>query len=405
MRGRLRSSCTAAATLLALAPAAFAAPADAQEPPAPVKLEWLAPAGCPATAAVLAQVERILGPATSAERKDVTARAVVSRAGHGRWQVALTTRVGAWTGERSFSADSCKALADATALIVALTVDPERASLAPAALPAPPTATVTTPTTPAVPTATTTPSPAGPPGEPSSPSPSGSAATSAASSTTAAPPPGPAPTQATTPSPSSPAAESAASPAKPPLAPAAAERATPVEPASTARHHFALGASGSGELGSLPDTAFGAEVSGAWLPWRLRFELAGAYWAAQTAPVPGRPRESGQFETTSLAGRGCFAVVQYAFELSPCAVLEVFHMNATGFGTSQDMQGSADWVALGGGVLAAWSFARELALRVDLEVRAPLTRPQFVVQGDAGPVHQPSAVGGRGAIGLEFRFF
>jgi hypothetical protein len=90
-----------------------------------VRLAWNAPEGCPAGEAVLAEMRRILGGTASREAE---ARADVTRLAPDRWSVVLATRIDDTVGERSFEADSCAALASATALILAWTVDPLHAS-------------------------------------------------------------------------------------------------------------------------------------------------------------------------------------------------------------------------------------------------------------------------------------
>src|SRR5687767_7171738 len=90
--------------------------------PAGVTLEWTAPAECPDRAYVHGEVARLLGD--SAVKKRVDARAVVTRTGD-TFRVRITTTAGA---ERTLDAPTCKAIGDATALIVAIAVDPTVAS-------------------------------------------------------------------------------------------------------------------------------------------------------------------------------------------------------------------------------------------------------------------------------------
>jgi hypothetical protein len=84
---------------------------------------WLAPAGCPSSTEVDEEIARLLGgPAHAPSRGDLRVRASV---GHeALWLVTLDTTSGTTSGHRTISAASCEGLANATALIVALMIDP-----------------------------------------------------------------------------------------------------------------------------------------------------------------------------------------------------------------------------------------------------------------------------------------
>jgi hypothetical protein len=114
--------------------------------PATLDLEWTAPPECPSGEDVRAEVERIAGRATG-PRRHVEARGQVERTERGAWRVTLTTRVEGGGGRRTFEAESCRAGADAAALILAIAANPQ------VAIPAP------TPTLTPTPTRTPTPLP------------------------------------------------------------------------------------------------------------------------------------------------------------------------------------------------------------------------------------------------------
>jgi hypothetical protein len=80
-------------------------------------LSWVAPVGCPDEASVRGDVQRLL----SGSQASAAARADVTHTGDS-WRVVVTMN----GGERRLEAASCRALADATALIVAMAVDPAR---------------------------------------------------------------------------------------------------------------------------------------------------------------------------------------------------------------------------------------------------------------------------------------
>jgi hypothetical protein len=84
-----------------------------------------------------------------------------------------------------------------------------------------------------------------------------------------------------------------------------------------------------------------------------------------------------------------------------------FH--ATPSNTQANLHASAQWLVLGGGAIVALRLTGALALRLDVEVGVPLARPAFAfVNQSSTPnatVHEPAAAAGKGAIGLEVRFF
>ena len=85
---------------------------------------WQAPAGCPSRDEVSAEIARLLGGSIRvAQGGDIKARAVVA---HGQtWALTIETELAGRPGRRSIEAASCQDLADATALIIALMIDPE----------------------------------------------------------------------------------------------------------------------------------------------------------------------------------------------------------------------------------------------------------------------------------------
>jgi hypothetical protein len=95
-----------------------AAPAEAAA--SPVTLDWVAPDACPSGAAVSSAIDRSLGggPAPAA----VHARVVVSQEG-GTFHAEIELGDPGHGNTRSIDAESCAALADAVALVVALAAD------------------------------------------------------------------------------------------------------------------------------------------------------------------------------------------------------------------------------------------------------------------------------------------
>ena len=88
-----------------------------------VPLSWSAPSGCPAAAAVLAEVKRNLADSGEA-RAPFVAVASVDRPVEGMWHARLRVEARGGTVERQFDAESCEAIASAAALIIALSAGP-----------------------------------------------------------------------------------------------------------------------------------------------------------------------------------------------------------------------------------------------------------------------------------------
>src|SRR5580765_4757874 len=109
-------SAAATAAFAAMWPARAVA-ADAER----VALDWDAPEGCPPREGVAREVNRLLGGAAGAEV--LAARASITR-DDGGFRVALSTEWRGVHGERAIAARSCEELADAIAIVLALTIEP-----------------------------------------------------------------------------------------------------------------------------------------------------------------------------------------------------------------------------------------------------------------------------------------
>jgi hypothetical protein len=90
-----------------------------------VDVQWEAPPECPDLASVRRYAERLLGqPLDSPRSRSVVARGKVQRDDAGYWQLELLVAVGEHVEEETLTAKKCRALADATALKLALACDP-----------------------------------------------------------------------------------------------------------------------------------------------------------------------------------------------------------------------------------------------------------------------------------------
>jgi hypothetical protein len=93
---------------------------------APLSLLWHAPAPatCPTAADVEAEVLRLAGTELRVTQSlEVEATAALGQ--DGKWTLTLRTRLGGVSGERVLRGDSCREVAEAGALVLALTLNPE----------------------------------------------------------------------------------------------------------------------------------------------------------------------------------------------------------------------------------------------------------------------------------------
>lgn len=307
-----------------------------------LRLSWDAPNGCPSGESVRSAAVRN-APASAVP---LEADAVVSH--RDRWTVTLRTRRPEASGERVLEAASCTALADATAVILALALVP--------------------------------------PGE---------EAVVPATTTTAAADATPAP---------APAANVNAGPQAPPQVSQDRPRSSPVRSLSKSSGPPALAIGGffATDATTLPGVAIGGGGLLAWTPGALRIEAHGSAFAGQSRTVD-QSTAGARFTMTSLGAGACYRVLDGAIELSPCAGGSMHWVSAEGFGATANYDASARWAAIDGGLLARAPLTSWLALRGRVDGLVPLGRPSFEVENE-GVVHKPPPFGIRAALGVELNF-
>jgi len=386
-----------ATILIGLAPVGVAAAADVGV--APVTLSWDAPAACSDAKTIEAEVQRLLGTTTVAAEKHVVARAKVAPVGRGAVRVSLTTDRGGVHGVRTVDAASCRAAAESTALILALTIDPAQVAARGVASG---TGAAAAPIVTGAPAGS--PSSAAPSSAPASTAPSSAPASTAPSGAPTEPPGASGQPSATS---SAPAPEAAAPPG-PAERPAPAKRVRPAgdpptsSAANAATTRIAIAAFGAADVGSLPKAALGLGGAIAWTPGRARIEVGATSFPASTASARGS--RGGDFQLSIGQLRACYGVLPPGiFSLSPCAVGDAGSMSASGFGVNSPSSGAALFAAAGPGVLAALRLGDAFALRLTADLELVFTRAQFVLDA-VGAVHQPSIFAGRTGLGGEIRF-
>lgn len=318
--------------------------ASAHEPG--LRFEWHAPQGCPSRQAVLEQAEKLLGRSlTVITPVELALEAHVTRPGES-WQLDVLQRSSTGTRARSVKAASCQELADATALFMALAVDPSLAASGAAS--------------------------AAFPGE-QQPEPQAPAREAEAV---------PAPTAT-----GSASAEPPSDPAQPPV------------PDRPLRVHAGLSVALT--AGRLPGKAFGSVLHAgvsrrSWL------------WLAELGFHPERQATvAGSGAGGDLSMLGLSTGAGYLVDLEPMAVgpvlgVEVGWLRGSGTGVQNPTRADVLLLSAHAGARYALTLSHEWALTAAGAFSALANRPRFVLDG-IGPVYQPERWGWRLGVGAEWR--
>lgn len=347
--------------VLALAPGESAVPELRSPAAEAVALTWEAPARCPDAAAVRQSLATYLGEGPTAEAgAGVRAVATVIEDG-GRLRLSLRTETTSGVTTRETVADDCAVLVDATALIVAIAVDPTtvlaRGELGKAA------------EAEAV-----------------------EAAAEAAAVETVEPP-----EDETVEEPvSDPVVTSEPIEAVEPSEDDASPRAEPLA-------RFGMRVAGGIDGGTLPGIAGGVRLTGAAIGRGWRAELRGDYWLPRTATATDGIGGRIGLGVGGLRGCGVPAIARVGLELPLCAGFEagILRGDPVGDRVANPATAREPWVAVDASAGLAWVPRRFIAVVLQAELVVPITRAGFVV-GDV-EVYRVDAVAGRGLLGLEVR--
>ncbi len=330
--------------------------ATAQEPDASVgvRLEWAAPDDCPSAEAVREDIERLLGrPLGAVNDPPLNATAEIIEQSNG-WQLRLKVTAGdSGVREREITGERCEDLAQATATIIALAIDPNlRTELPQSESDSQPAATKTAEPTAVDPRDTPA---AEPPAEP---------------------PPPPQPT---------------ARPARP---------ASP--PAVETRAEWEVGIAALLDGFSLPSPAPGVRLNAGVERRPLRFEAFALHLFDRRTTVDGGG--VGVFSLTAGGLRGCFVHHTSDFELGPCLSSELGVLRGRSEKVSSPDSGTALWWGIGAGAGASWRASSSWALELGAEAVLPLLGGHFVIRGVEGKVHEPPTATVRGFLGATYQF-
>ncbi len=333
--------------------AAISGSAGAAPAPAKFDLTWRAPAACPKRSYVEQRIAKLLGaPPQATQRSSLEVIAEVVQDKAQTFTLRLVTRQSGQTWERpELSSASCLELANFTALVSAYLMNPDAASLLPAAPPVPP--------------------------QPSPPKQK---------------PPAEIKEQIPTPpllDPNKNERPVRALPSENRRAPDESEPALDEAKADSLQHHSLI------RMGALVE--FGAHAGGApgitgalgYELGRFRFELGGLFVPPRRHTVEAADgREKGA--TLSLASGSfgsCYALLVHEIELSACTRLQAGTLFARAFGIDEPRAGRATWLAIGAGPDLFVSMTRRLGLRSSAEAYLPLGQSRFIIDG-LGTVHQ-----------------
>jgi hypothetical protein len=169
---------------------------------------------------------------------------------------------------------------------------------------------------------------------------------------------------------------------------------------TTRSHPFSLAAAVLADLTSMPSAAFGGGGTFGFRPFdHLSFEASAGAFASQTVDLPdGR---SARFGMQNAAIRGCF-VPWTSGVFAACIGAVGIRLAGRGSGVERPHDSSAFYVGPSAGFLARVPAGGRLRLRASVEAFVPLAAHRFLLDGVE--VHQPNLVGIAGQVGPEVSF-
>lgn len=344
-----------------------------------IEFRWEAPPACPNEVSVRTAIERHVGRPLAEIRDRRLSIIATAHNDESRWSLTIFTVSPDGTRERSLRHSQCILLADAAAVLVALTIDPQVLSrLDPAALELLAGSQI----------------PAAEPTSAPSPAPVATQTSSPPSTEEPIPvqtlEPAPAPAQPPAPAP----ATSPAAPSPPPRSPTQRR----LDPRGAARLASSLG------FGDLPSVGGGLGLALALRLRRFQVELTGGTWFLRSIRLDLPGSSGAVFDLWTVALRGGYVVPAGKwFEVPLLLGAEAGQIHVRGV----ELVGAADtrtpWLAfaLAPGLTFVPRPAVAVVLGIDLLV--PATRPRFVVE-DVGEIFRSQPVAIRAALGVEIRF-
>jgi hypothetical protein len=174
----------------------------------------------------------------------------------------------------------------------------------------------------------------------------------------------------------------------------------PAPPRSSSWFSAAAALHGVLDVGALPNLAPGVELDLSAGSSRVQGVLvAGAFVPQQSRLADGK---GGEFRLLIGGALGCAAQSFGRVRGSGCVGFELGQISGEGVGVQRSQLGSRLWSALRAEIGVSDAVAPGFSLVARVAAVAPLTRPEFVVDG-LERVHRPSSVAGRALVGVEFQ--
>jgi len=310
---------------------------------APIELKWNALEGCPSADTVLARVHKIAG-STRATPNTLRADATVTQPSDGLFRLRLKIEYGKLAALRNIEGKSCKDLAGATAVALALLLSSDE-PLSERDLAG------SLPTTGATPSGSEEPNKQGPtPNQPET--------RPRAAATTAAPTPS-------------------------------------VEAGPPRRWHGLLVAPvGALSVGPLQQVSRGLGLAAGASFDHWRFLAEGKLWAAQRETIGNLGNDyEVSLDRFTVGARGCRSLFGSRFEFAPCVLMSVHHLSVRGSGPSLVSEtDTVTWAAVGIGAQARLFVAPWLGLVAGVDGELQLSRPEVGISLPAAGSPEPTAI-------------
>ncbi|MBN1609365.1 MAG: hypothetical protein JW940_22230, partial [Polyangiaceae bacterium] len=182
----------------------------------------------------------------------------------------------------------------------------------------------------------------------------------------------------------------------------------PQEQARQTRIRFRAGLLAALDVGTLPSAAPGGGVSVSLLSGASSIRAEAIRWARSSTTITHTdPSMGGQFDLLSVSLAGCPGLGLGRFEMGLCAEAELDWLKGTGTGIDIPDHKTFRWLSVGAGGVADVRLGSGLRMNAQVDLLVPLARSKFVLEGVAesgGEVHRPGPAAGRAGVGFGYVF-